>query len=82
MPDGQANAAAREAQLPNWNLSDLYPGPDSPELAADLTRAVALRHPPGMGRGESAGGGLGAGEIGGKLWTVGPGIEVGEVPVR
>ena len=28
--------------LPEWDLGDLYPGQDSPELAADLTRAEAL----------------------------------------
>ncbi len=27
--------------LPEWDLGDLYPGPDSPELAADLERAAA-----------------------------------------
>ena len=27
--------------LPEWDLSDLYPGPASPELAADLERAAA-----------------------------------------
>jgi oligoendopeptidase F len=45
MPDGQAAATTREAQhtsdLPTWNLSDLYPGPDSAELKADLDRAEA-----------------------------------------
>jgi len=45
MPDGQAGAATREAQdastLPTWNLADLYPAPDSPQLAADLARAEA-----------------------------------------
>jgi oligoendopeptidase F len=44
MPDGQS-AATREAShpsdLPSWNLSDLYPGPDSPELKADLSRVEA-----------------------------------------
>ena len=28
--------------LPNWDLSDLYPGPESPALAADLDRAESL----------------------------------------
>ncbi|HVW93981.1 MAG TPA: M3 family oligoendopeptidase [Devosia sp.] len=28
-------------RLPEWDLSDLYPGPDSPELKADLERAAA-----------------------------------------
>jgi oligoendopeptidase F len=45
MPDGQAGAATREADetsaLPTWNLADLYPAPDSPQLAADLSRAEA-----------------------------------------
>ncbi len=44
MPDGQA-AATREGQnsadLPIWDLADLYPAPDSPELKADLDRAEA-----------------------------------------
>ena len=39
MPD----AAERKklGDLPEWDLSDLYPGPDSPKLAADLDRAEA-----------------------------------------
>ena len=36
MPDGQA-----AAELPTWDLADLYPAPDSPQLAADLARADA-----------------------------------------
>jgi oligoendopeptidase F len=28
--------------LPTWNLADLYPSPDSPELTADLARATQL----------------------------------------
>ncbi len=35
MPDGTAGT------LPSWDLRDLYPAPDSPELAADLERAAA-----------------------------------------
>ncbi len=31
-------AAKRLGDLPEWNLADLYAGPDSPELAADLER--------------------------------------------
>ena len=31
--------AATLHDLPRWDLADLYPGPDSPELAADLDRA-------------------------------------------
>ena len=37
MPDGTAAAA-----LPAWDLRDLYPAPDSAELAADLNRAESL----------------------------------------
>src|SRR5262245_46977959 len=33
-------AGARELQrLPTWDLSDLYAGPDAPEVEADLARA-------------------------------------------
>ena len=41
MPDGQARHAAGmdESQLPTWDLTDLYPGLDSPALAADLEAA-------------------------------------------
>jgi oligoendopeptidase F len=43
MPDGRAGsdspARDQEAALPAWDLGDLYPAPDSPELAADLDRA-------------------------------------------
>ncbi|HSM19965.1 MAG TPA: M3 family oligoendopeptidase [Hyphomicrobiales bacterium] len=39
-----AGPAAEQAQelgaLPEWDLDDLYKGPDSPELAADLERAA------------------------------------------
>jgi oligoendopeptidase F len=35
MPDGTAG------DLPSWDLRDLYPAPDSPELASDLERALA-----------------------------------------
>ncbi|MBS7541159.1 M3 family oligoendopeptidase [Ancylobacter lacus] len=41
---GAASAAPAPAALgalPQWDLSDLYPGLDSPELAADLARAGA-----------------------------------------
>jgi oligoendopeptidase F len=37
-PDGAAHAAPELAGLPSWDLSDLYPGPDSPQIAADLAR--------------------------------------------
>ena len=33
-----ADTAADLGPLPSWNLGDLYPGPDSPELAGDLER--------------------------------------------
>jgi len=36
------NAPAALAHLPEWNLDDLYAGPESPELAADIERADAL----------------------------------------
>src|SRR5690606_41374816 len=48
MDQGNAAAAAvgtaegaisAEAALPRWDLGDLYPGPDSPELARDLDAA-------------------------------------------
>jgi oligoendopeptidase F len=35
------DAAAGDAALPVWDLSDLYGGPDDPKLAADLDRAEA-----------------------------------------
>jgi oligoendopeptidase F len=42
-PDGHAAAMAvspnAAESLPSWDLTDLYPAPDSPELAADLDRA-------------------------------------------
>jgi len=39
-PDGQVAApVATTGTLPSWDLTDLYPAPDSPELAADLDRA-------------------------------------------
>ncbi len=42
MPDGQTLASAEGDQsLPSWDLSDLYPGLDSPALAADLDGAKA-----------------------------------------
>ncbi|MBX3578941.1 MAG: M3 family oligoendopeptidase [Rhizobiaceae bacterium] len=46
--DPKARAAVTEAaaarslgDLPEWNLADLYPGMDSPELKADIARADA-----------------------------------------
>ncbi len=45
MPDGRAGsdplAGDQEAALPTWDLRDLYPAPESRELAADLDRADA-----------------------------------------
>ncbi len=39
-PDAAAAPEAADA-LPTWDLSDLYPGPDSQELATDFARAEA-----------------------------------------
>jgi oligoendopeptidase F len=39
-PDDAATAARAEDRLPEWDLADLYPGRDSPELAADLAAAA------------------------------------------
>lgn len=36
-----ADNAANLGPLPSWDLADLYPGPDAPELAADLDRCEA-----------------------------------------
>ena len=36
-----ADTAADLGPLPSWDLADLYPGPDSPELARDLERCEA-----------------------------------------
>src|SRR5271168_1506809 len=39
----RSNAPSEDlGTLPTWNLADLYPGPDSPELEADLQRAESL----------------------------------------
>jgi oligoendopeptidase F len=38
MPDAQPTSPDAE-QLPGWDLSDLYPAPDAPEVAADFARA-------------------------------------------
>ena len=39
-PDGALAAASeQEGDLPSWDLSDLYPGPQSPEIAADFAEA-------------------------------------------
>ena len=35
-PQAQAAASTDLSNLPRWNLTDLYPTPDSPELARDL----------------------------------------------
>jgi oligoendopeptidase F len=40
-PDGNASVAPQAADLPAWDLTDLYPGQDSPELEADLQAAAA-----------------------------------------
>ncbi|KQT52132.1 MULTISPECIES: M3 family oligoendopeptidase [unclassified Aureimonas] len=44
-PAGRSSAgdgAFRADELPSWNLSDLYAGMDSPEIAADLARSAEL----------------------------------------
>ena len=41
-PDAAKDAnTSATATLPEWNLADLYPGPDSPELKADIDRLAA-----------------------------------------
>jgi oligoendopeptidase F len=62
---GRAAEAARElGALPEWDLDDLYTGPESPKLAADLERALKdcsdfeARYKgklDGLARGENAG---------------------------
>ena len=40
--DAENRGAAPDlGQLPDWDLTDLYPAPDAPELAADLDRLAA-----------------------------------------
>src|SRR5689334_13166432 len=39
--DAAATAPANLGPLPEWDLADLYPGPDSPELARDLAALAA-----------------------------------------
>ena len=41
MPDGNTAAPAIAGDLPQWDLSDLFPAPDSPQLAAALDGAEA-----------------------------------------
>ena len=44
VPDGHGAAPVATGTadaLPSWDLTDLYPAPDSPELAADMDRAEA-----------------------------------------
>ena len=45
MPDSSADALptpeTAPSELPSWDLGDLYPSPDSPEIARDLDRAEA-----------------------------------------
>src|SRR5262245_47683591 len=41
-PETAGSAAAQDFEaMPEWNLGDLYPSPDSPELARDLAAAAA-----------------------------------------
>ncbi|MBJ6132948.1 M3 family oligoendopeptidase [Ochrobactrum sp. Q0168] len=41
-PSGDSAAAAKTdlGKLPEWNLADLYPAPDSPQLKADIEKAM------------------------------------------
>ena len=36
----EAPAAKTAERLPEWNLADLYPGVDSPQVASDLGKAA------------------------------------------
>ena len=36
----RAGTTAAESDLPRWDLSDLFPGPDSPELRGALSKAA------------------------------------------
>jgi oligoendopeptidase F len=38
-PDSATQKRAAESKLPSWDLGDLYQGPESPEIAADLAAA-------------------------------------------
>ena len=40
-PEGLATLPVQPASLPAWDLSDLYPAADSPQITADLDRADA-----------------------------------------
>ncbi len=40
MPDAATDAQSDLGALPEWDLNDLYPGPDSPELQKDLDEAA------------------------------------------
>ena len=40
-PDGHGAAPVATDALPSWDLTDLYPAPDSPELTADMDGAEA-----------------------------------------
>ena len=40
-PAGAAARADRLGDLPDWNLADLYPSMDGPELAGDIARALS-----------------------------------------
>ncbi|QYK43035.1 MAG: M3 family oligoendopeptidase [Paracoccaceae bacterium] len=39
--DADASGGGAFGDLPEWDLRDLYPAPDAPEFAADMTRLVA-----------------------------------------
>ena len=43
MRDAEAHGALALGDLPEWDLTDLYPSPDAPELSRDLERLDAPR---------------------------------------
>ena len=64
-PQSAAAKAPTTGALPEWNLSDLYPSMDGPELAGDIARALSESAAfetrwKGKLAGEAAKGGLGA----------------------
>src|SRR5665811_2537161 len=65
--------------LPEWNLDDLYPGLDSPELKWDLENAETRCGAFGLERPASRFGIL---QVPFELGAVEAGIEVVEVPLR
>ena len=73
--------AAQTESLPAWDLSDLYPSPDSKEVAADLAwaeqRAKAFAQAHAGTLASLSGAALGTGHLG-SGWGAGVGIRAGE----